>query len=265
MKKYLSIIFPLAIMAFFSSCNSDRKNAGSYTTEKISYKEVTYLTGDTASSPKQEIDILLYDIKTELSDAGQNITRAVSQTILDAEMGSIDAMCREYIETKKREYTGLLPEGLTIEEAGEEYFWLRCDHTYSIDSEVIAGYKGYINYVISFFEFAGGAHPSSWCTILNFDPKNGQEIVPDDFMKGNYESVLLPFIKAGIAKHFEKETFEEVVQEGLLFEEEIPLASNFIIGAEEITFVYNRYEIAPYAAGEIPVSIPLKEIEEILK
>ena len=109
MKKYLSIIFPLAIMAFFSSCNSDRKNAESYTTEKISYKEVTYLTGDTASSPKQEIDILLYEIKTELSDAGQNITRAVSQTILDAKMGSIDAMCREYIETKKREYTGLLP------------------------------------------------------------------------------------------------------------------------------------------------------------
>ena len=252
-------------MAFFSSCNSDRKNAESYTTEKISYKEVTYLTNDTASSPKQEIDILLYDIKTTQPDVGQNITRAVSQTVLDTEKGSIDAVCKEYIDTKKGEYTSLLPEGLTIEEAGEEYFWLRCDHTYSIDSEVIAGYKGYINYVISFFEFAGGAHPSSWCTILNFDPKNGQEIVPDDFMKGNYESVLLPFIKAGIAKHFEKETFEEVVQEGLLFEEEIPLASNFIIGAEEITFVYNRYEIAPYALGDILISLDYNSLKEILK
>ena len=252
-------------MAFFSSCNSDKKNADSYTTEKISYKEVTYLTNDTASSPKQEIDILLYDIKTTQPDVGQNITRAVSQTVLDAEKGSIDAVCKEYIDTKKGEYTSLLPEGLTIEEAGNEYFWLKNDHTYSINSEVIAGYKGYINYIINFFEFAGGAHPSSWCTILNFDPNNGQEIVLDDFMKENYESVLLPFIKAGIAKHFEKETFEEVVEEGLLFEEEIPLASNFIIGAEDITFIYNRYDIAPYAAGEISVSIPLFEIKEILK
>ena len=252
-------------MAFFSSCNSDKKNADSYTTEKISYKEVTYLTNDTASSPKQEIDILLYDIKTTQPDVGQNITRAVSQTVLDAEKGYIDAVCKEYIDTKKGEYTSLLPEGLTIEEAGNEYFWLKNDHTYSINSEVIAGYKGYINYIINFFEFAGGAHPSSWCTILNFDPNNGQEIVLDDFMNENYESVLLTFIKAGIDKHFEKETFEEVVEEGLLFEEEIPLASNFIIGAEDITFIYNRYDIAPYAAGEISVSIPLFEIKEILK
>ena len=40
---------------------------------------------------------------------------------------------------------------------------------------------------------------------------------------------------------------------------------NFYFDSQGITFVYGQYEIAPYAAGIIPIHIPYSKIMEALK
>ncbi len=42
-------------------------------------------------------------------------------------------------------------------------------------------------------------------------------------------------------------------------------SENFILGDETITFVYNPYEIAPYAMGSTELIIPFSDIEKLLK
>ena len=101
--------------------------------------------------------------------------------------------------------------------------------------------------------------------MLNFDPENGNEIVIEDLIKENGEEEIRNKLKAGIARHFGVDTFDEVKENGFLFDDEVPLASNFIAGKDSFTFIYNKYEIAPYAAGEITVNIAVEDIKELLK
>ena len=42
-------------------------------------------------------------------------------------------------------------------------------------------------------------------------------------------------------------------------------SENFILGNETITFVYNPYEIAPYAVGSTELIIPFGDIKDLLK
>lgn len=263
MKKYLTIILSSAIMAFFfSSCQKKKENV-EFSIERIDLSDTTYMEPGVAASPKFEAEISLYEFNMENAEVAENINRTIAYTIIDKDTTPIAAVCREYIESKKREFLSLTPDYIGLKENGEEYFWL--NHTFSVNSEVLTGYKGYINYIIYFYEFTGGAHPSSWCTVLNFDPQNGNEVVIEDIINENGEEEITNMLKAGIARHFGVETFDEAKEYGLIFDDELPLASNFIAGKDSFTFIYNKYEIAPYAAGEITVNIAVEDIKKLLK
>ena len=47
--------------------------------------------------------------------------------------------------------------------------------------------------------------------------------------------------------------------------EDMFITSNFILGADSLTFLYNRYEIAPYAMGDRLISLNYETLKEILK
>ena len=105
----------------------------------------------------------------------------------------------------------------------------------------------------------------STTTALCFDPESGHEITINDLFKDEAMRELKNYIKEGIAKHFEVSTFQEVVDNGYLFDNSIHVSNNFILGIDKITFIYNPYEIAPYAAGEIIVEVPISKIKHLIK
>jgi hypothetical protein len=39
---------------------------------------------------------------------------------------------------------------------------------------------------------------------------------------------------------------------------------NFLLLKDEVRFVYNRYDIAPYSLGAIELSLPYSEVEEFI-
>ena len=50
-----------------------------------------------------------------------------------------------------------------------------------------------------------------------------------------------------------------------LWTEEIKPNGNFLLSEEGIVYIFNQYEIAPYAAGVIELTIPWDEVSDILK
>jgi len=42
-------------------------------------------------------------------------------------------------------------------------------------------------------------------------------------------------------------------------------SENFILGSDELTFIYNPYEIAPYSAGKTELTVSYSEVEELLR
>ena len=56
----------------------------------------------------------------------------------------------------------------------------------------------------------------------------------------------------------------ELKEAGYLYSMEMFASENFILNDETITFVYNPYEIAPYAVGSIELVITYSEVSQIL-
>ncbi len=104
--------------------------------------------------------------------------------------------------------------------------------------------------------YSGGAHGYYYENYKNFNLKTNKTYQLNDLFSTidakNWEPILL--------KNYLKDYEEE-----LLFEKEIPLNSNFYFDGKEITFVYNQYEIGPYAAGVFYIKIPFAEISKYLK
>ena len=52
---------------------------------------------------------------------------------------------------------------------------------------------------------------------------------------------------------------------GILLDTDIYIPENFMLGKDGVTFYYNRYEIAPYSAGDFSLTVPYDDINVYLK
>lgn len=59
--------------------------------------------------------------------------------------------------------------------------------------------------------------------------------------------------------------FKNPDQKEMLLVDKIPVNNNFYFDSQNITFVYNQYEITAYAAGVVEISIPFSELKPYLK
>ena len=103
--------------------------------------------------------------------------------------------------------------------------------------------------------FKGAAHPSTYLHTLNFNLSNG------DLMGMDYLLEVGEGLKEGyLMERLEKNLRKKVKRENLfLFENALPLKNlpeNFYWDKNlHVHFVFQQYEIAPYAAGIIDVDI----------
>ncbi len=104
----------------------------------------------------------------------------------------------------------------------------------------------------NYFSYTGGAHGYNDLTYYNIDVNTRQVLHLSDIMK-----------TAGLKELIYKKLSQKDI---VLFVDEntIYVPKNFFIKGRKIYFVYNTYEIAPYAEGTITVSFDFKEIKDRL-
>ena len=68
-----------------------------------------------------------------------------------------------------------------------------------------------------------------------------------------------------LRKQTDTNTLDELHEKGYLLTMDIYAPQNFILGDDEITFIYNPYEIAPYDKGNTELTLSYKILEPILK
>ncbi|MBT1701640.1 DUF3298 and DUF4163 domain-containing protein [Chryseosolibacter indicus] len=114
--------------------------------------------------------------------------------------------------------------------------------------------------------FTGGAHGGSGTYFINVNPKAKKYFTLDDFFKPGYRDAL---IKEG-EKLFRKERqladTASYVNNGFEFADDVfQLNENYGFTATGITFVFNNYEVAPYAAGPTTIEIPYDRMKDWFK
>lgn len=125
------------------------------------------------------------------------------------------------------------------------------------------------NNVFSFtsvqYQFTGGAHGMTYFINYNFDATSGKQITFDQlFNPGKKES-----LRQRAEKYFRSKNNlgpnDNLEEEGFWFENNrFALNENFLLEKDSLSFMYNQYEIAPYAFGQFEIKIPYSDIKNII-
>lgn len=147
------------------------------------------------------------------------------------------------------------------------------NYEYQISTTLEAGRDSNVwNYTAVNFQYTGGAHPNTYAKYLNFDAKTGKKLTADEVFAKDGEakicSLILQKLIEEVNKKMETDTItsvEGLQSVGILLDTDIYIPENFLLGKDGVTFYYNRYEIAPYSAGDFSLTVPYDEISAYLK
>lgn len=104
------------------------------------------------------------------------------------------------------------------------------------------------------YGYTGGAHGYAFENYKVADLKNQKIVKLEDIVdvkKVNWNKIILEELAKRDLQVFDKK--------------DVNYTENFYFDRNQITFVYQQYEIAAYVYGIIPVSIPFSEISDALK
>ncbi|TKC06762.1 DUF3298 and DUF4163 domain-containing protein [Pedobacter polaris] len=134
-----------------------------------------------------------------------------------------------------------------------------------IEIKVLKQTANYIALQYIHADYAGGAHGNTNISYLNYNPKTNQAVTLDSLIDVSQISKLLNIAEAIFRKN-EKLTPTEPLVEKYFFEKGIfSLPESFYVSDKGLVFLYNPYEIKPYAAGTTELIIPFDAVKSIAK
>lgn len=276
MKKCTAIIFYSALFFLFSCGGKEKKvndaNSASGTvresavlsvqdTIKVDEKYDYAFSGE--ESPTLAVNISLPVVKLNSAAATARMDSTLALAVFD-EHATLKEACNRFVDKRKNDFDEMHDEYLNAKGNDMPAFFFSLYDI--IEGKAQIGYKDCITYIVAHEEYNGGAHPNTYINITNFDPVSGNEITLDNIFKEGYEEPLTAILTNQLMKEAQVSTIEELRDKGILFfDTEMFVSNNFIPEDDSITFLYNRYEIAPYAAGEILLTIDYNTLKEIMK
>lgn len=122
-----------------------------------------------------------------------------------------------------------------------------------------------LTWVESGYDYTGGAHGNYASYYHMYDLKAAKLLGPEDFFVSGYEPVLEDAINKQLRKDLEVDENTSLSESEGFFVEVVPVTSNMVVSASGITFLYNVYEIAPYAFGSVVIEIPFSSVKSIIE
>ena len=120
------------------------------------------------------------------------------------------------------------------------------------------GWKGdALSYMVTTSCYLGGAHGSYVVSYYNFDVKTGKLLKIEDIVPAGKEQDVLKAMAEQLCKDWEAKDLTDLQEKtGITMLGDLYLTNNFLLKGDSIEFLFNQYEIAPYAAGLIGVTLP---------
>ena len=146
------------------------------------------------------------------------------------------------------------------------------NYQYNITSELTLARDSIYNYAVTNYQFTGGAHPNTFAVWANINANTGKELKKSDVFIEATDQEIIKLIGKHLLKEvnnrLETDTISSIQglwDNGILLNVDLYVPDNFLITAEGVKFLYNRYDIAPYVMGDFQLTIPYAEIENLMK
>lgn len=197
---------------------------------------------------------------------GKEYADATSQQV------AVERYIARYAEFYREETTEVYKENsssLDVSDDGDRWFLNSLSYGREINNSIVFINENVMSFNCFSWDYTGGAHGNFGYSNHSIDLKTLKPIAIDEILNDNYEDELTTIIKSKLL-HVLMEKLDNSVTDidelkTYFFDfEKIEVTDNFMLTKTGMTFTYNPYEIAPYAAGVIEVHIPYGEMMNLL-
>ncbi|MBB5394503.1 DUF3298 and DUF4163 domain-containing protein [Mucilaginibacter sp. AK015] len=115
------------------------------------------------------------------------------------------------------------------------------------------------------YTFQGGAHGASFTGFINWDGKTDKNVTLDDIMVSGYQPELAKIAEKIFRKDEKLSDTSSLARDYFFKDNKFALNENYSITPLGIRFVYNQYEIKPYAAGQTELILPYSQIKKLMR
>ena len=105
--------------------------------------------------------------------------------------------------------------------------------------------------------YLGGAHGSHVVQYFNFNRTSGKLLSIQDIVPAAKEMLVLMAMQDQLCQDYEAKDLADLQEQtGITMLGDLYLTNNFLLKGDSILFLFNQYDIAPYSAGLISVTLP---------
>ena len=169
----------------------------------------------------------------------------------------VDSFVGRYLEEYIREYAPLYRAD---QDHASAY-----NVEYRVHSRFQESASGVLTQIADIYSYGGGAHGIKQTLALNIDTDKGTIVRLADLFAEDSEQQLKDKIVEQMAKNQDTKSLAGLQEKGIFADGEVYASENFILGKDDITFIYGEDEIAPHAVGEIRVKIDKDDIKKLMK
>lgn len=138
-------------------------------------------------------------------------------------------------------------------------------YTLDLKAEVLRQDSGITTLQLGGYIFCGGAHGNSNTTFVNWNTKANRNIELKDMLTDGFEPELKRTAEAIFRKQEKLSDTSSLARDYFFKDNKFALNDNYSITPLGLRFLYNQYEIKPYAAGITELFIPYKNIQSLLR
>ncbi|TWR31294.1 DUF3298 and DUF4163 domain-containing protein [Mucilaginibacter pallidiroseus] len=256
----LALLFIIAVLGF-SACvykvDQPKKETGIFKdTVAYQYKTIHERAADCGSKPDSTCTVahIKYPEFSNQSQLNDTIKgKLIMMFAMDGKSAdtSLAAMAKNFIASYER-FKKESPKSPMFYELQDDV------KVVQQDSALIAlEYNGYT--------FQGGAHGASFTGFINWNPAAKKEVLLKDVLIDNYQPELTKIAEKIFRKN-EKLSDTTSLKTNYFFKgDKFALNENYSITPLGVKFVYNQYEIKPYAAGQTELFIPYAQIKTLVR
>lgn len=248
----------LLLVIIFSGCKKDKEEEKEETPVSLRFEKESLVkkAGENCDTADYDCSIIALDVvrAAGASEVSKKINRNLDEHII------------RLISSQEN------PAILTLEELSEKFLadYREAAENFSeeppweayVDEKVYLLSDSLVSIGITTEIFSGGAHGYKTLTFLNFDPTSGKILSQKDI----FEEDFISFVEEKFRQEQGIPEDENINSTGFWFKNEtFNLPENIGFSNDKVVLVYNSYEIAPYAAGDIVMEIPLEEVRPFIR
>lgn len=255
MKKYAIL---LAVLFMVFSCKNDKKDhkpsdeAAVFKTKTVALDSTNLKFCETGDCPKLKVDYLKIEGDSDFSEA---IDKKNKEDLIGIFNTSEDKPTATTVEGAVNEFVS------DYQTYRNDYPEAESGYEASISQEIKSQNDKTIVLKTTFYLFTGGAHGYGGVHFLNFNAHSGKFLTHKDLISD------IPAFRDFVEKKFRLKynipPDADINSKGFFFEDgKFALPKNIAVTPKEVVLLYNQYEAASYAQGQLRFVFPKKQVEQ---